>query len=161
RPQHRERVMKNCIVLGAGRSGTSTASGLLHGAGYYLGEQLYPGDVGNPRGYFEDAEVNDINEALLEPLTVPPIPGRLGRLLFPAQPTEGQRWLARLPLRVTTRATPALEARIIALTRKWPYCIKDPRLCYTLPSWMPLLGEVVLICMFRDPSDTVTSILKE
>ena len=59
--------MKNCIILGSGRSGTSMFGGVLHEAGYFMGNNLYPGTVSNPKGFFESPEVNEINEMILKP----------------------------------------------------------------------------------------------
>lgn len=57
--------MRNCIVVGCGRSGTSMVAGALAGAGYHMGSHLWPADAGNPKGYFESAVVNGINEQVL------------------------------------------------------------------------------------------------
>src|ERR1700726_1587163 len=75
-------TMRNCIILGCGRSGTSLASGLLAGSGYFMGDHLYPPSEGNPKGYFEDQDVNAINEDLLEPVIPARPAGRIGRFLF-------------------------------------------------------------------------------
>ena len=45
---------RNCLILGSGRSGTSMAAGILARAGYFMGAELWPADIGNPKGYFED-----------------------------------------------------------------------------------------------------------
>jgi hypothetical protein len=42
------------------------------------------------------------------------------------------------------------------------YAYKDPRFNYTLNVWLPYLqDDVVLICMFRNPADTIMSVLNE
>ena len=78
---------RNGLILGSGRSGTSMLAGTLRGAGYYMGAHLLPADEANPRGYFEDDEINAINEALLAAVT-------------PAysEPAYGWRWLAAVPV---------------------------------------------------------------
>ena len=58
---------RNCLILGSGRSGTSMAAGILARAGYFMGAELWPADIGNPKGYFEDREVNKINDELIAP----------------------------------------------------------------------------------------------
>jgi hypothetical protein len=125
-------------------------AGILSGAGYYMGEHLIPPDEGNPKGYFEDDEVNAINESLLEPVT----PER-------SQPAYGWRWLAAVPVGTRLPCSAALVRRIEAQTARAPYCFKDPRFCYTLPVWRPLLGDAVFLCVFREPARTAHSILKE
>jgi len=57
--------MKNCIILGSGRSGTSMLAGCLAKSGYFMGDNLYPAREANPKGFFEDPEINAINEMLI------------------------------------------------------------------------------------------------
>ena len=63
--------MRNAVNIGCGRSGTSMLAGILHQNGWSLGEDLYiePSDS-NPKGFFEDRDVNSINEELLARLEV-------------------------------------------------------------------------------------------
>lgn len=151
--------MRNCIILGSGRSGTSMVAGALSKAGYFMGESLIPGRVGNPKGFFEDKEVNRINEALLAQV-LPARPRLLGRWLFRSRPIDGQRWLAQVPLDTNTPCSQEMARRMHDLTEREPYCFKDPRFSYTLPIWRPLLKDTVYICVFRNPANTVLSILK-
>jgi hypothetical protein len=141
---------RNCLILGSGRSGTSLLAGILGQAGYYMGEHLIPPDEGNPRGYFEDDEVNAINEGLLEPVT--PARFRSG---------QGWRWLAAVPVGTPVPCPPGLARRIAAQTARSPFCLKDPRFCYTLPAWRPFLPDPVFLCAFREPARTAHSMLKE
>lgn len=152
--------MRSCLILGSGRSGTSMLAGTLAGAGYFVGERLASPRHSNPKGFFEDAEINAINEELLAAV-LPARPPVFGRWLFRDRPREGQRWLARLPLGVEVSAGPELAARVRAAVAREPFCYKDPRFSYTLPAWRPFLHDTVLICVFRDPGSTVASILKE
>lgn len=125
-------------------------TGSLARAGYTMGDALYKPRAANPKGFFEDPEINGINEALLA--TVVPASAGLG---------ENQRWLAALPADVTVRASTDVEARIRRATRRAPFCYKDPRFSHTLPAWRPHLGDVGLVCVFRHPLTTVRSVLKE
>lgn len=152
--------MKNCMILGSGRSGTSMATGALAQAGYFMGNQLIPMRNGNPKGFFEDAEVNKINEEILAEI-LPRRPRFLGRWLYLDRPLFGQRWLARVPLNCKIQAEADIRERIKSFLQHQPFCIKDPRLSYTLPAWKPYLENTVFICVFRDPVSTVKSILKE
>jgi len=158
--------MRNCLVLGSGRSGTSMVGGVLSGAGYFMDDRPYSANDGNPKGYYEDEEVNLVNEAILEQIpslrTVGPAwPWWLRRWLVPRNPVQGQRWLVSLPVETTIARYPAVEARIVALTGRVPFCFKDPRFSYTLPAWRPFLTDTVFVCVFRHPADTVTSMLRE
>ena len=147
--------MRSALVLGCGRSGTSMAAGTLAGAGYFMGERLHPARHSNPKGFYESGEINQINEALLAPL-VPERPDD------PAALRRGQRWLARLPWDATV---PGPDAETLERMRravdKRPFCFKDPRFCYTLPVWRPLLGDTVFLCVFRHPASAALSIVRE
>jgi hypothetical protein len=125
-------------------------AGTLSRAGYYMGEHLIPADAANPKGFFEDDEINAINEALLAPLT-PPL----------SRPAYGWRWLASVPVGTAIACPPEIARRIKKQTAKSPYCFKDPRFCYTLPAWRPFLSDTTFLCVFREPARTAQSILKE
>ncbi len=125
-------------------------TGSLARVGYAMGDDLYKPRAANPKGFFEDPEINGINEALLG-LVVPASEG-LG---------ENQRWLAALPVDVPVRSTPAIEARIHRATARRPFCYKDPRFSHTLPAWRPHLGDAGMVCVFRHPLLTVQSVVKE
>jgi hypothetical protein len=125
-------------------------AGTLSRCGYYMGQHLIPADDANPRGYFEDDEINAINEALLAPVT--PVHTR---------PAYGWRWLAAVPVGTRIDCPLELAARIAAQTARSPSCFKDPRFCYTLPAWRSFLPDAVFLCVFREPSRTAHSILKE
>lgn len=141
--------MRDCIVLGSGRSGTSMVAGALAKAGYFMGDRLYPARDANPLGFFEAPEINAINEELLAP-RVP----AAQRLAAP------QRWLARLDATVDAAPEP-VRRRMQALVARAPFCFKDPRFCYTLPAWRAELGDARFVVVFRDPAVTAASIVRE
>jgi hypothetical protein len=135
-------------------------AGCFAAAGYFLGDDLWDARDANPKGFFEDREINEINEDLLEPV----VPRRLslfGKTFFEHQPIKWQRWLTCLPPDVEIPSSPALIERIKKIVKREPYCLKDPRFSYTLPSWKPFLNNTVFICVFRDPVSTASSIYKE
>lgn len=144
-------------------------AGTLAGTGYFMGERLHQPRPSNPKGFYEDIEVNAVNEAILTPATpwTPPLfrPGQLYRLLrstlFRGKPGDGQRWLARIPLNVSLVSSPEIDTRIRALVGHQPYCFKDPRFCYTLPIWRPWLQNTCFVCVFRDPTISAKSMLQE
>ena len=69
--------MKNCLIMGSGRSGTSMIAGMLAKEDYFFGDNLYQARDPNPKGFFEDPEINDINETILSQVTLrrPPLMG--------------------------------------------------------------------------------------
>ncbi|MGH8128185.1 MAG: hypothetical protein ACRETC_07425 [Gammaproteobacteria bacterium] len=153
--------MRNCLILGCGRSGTSMLAGSLADAGYYMGGNLYRARKANPKGFFESLQINAINERLLKPLT----PSRstqwflrIWRAWFPSE-----RWLAEVPVGTPIHApSPRLVRRIRSQLERRPFAFKDPRFCYTLPAWRPYLPrDTAFLCIFREPGRTATSILKE
>ncbi len=152
--------MRNCLVLGCGRSGTSMLAGTLAGAGYYLGNGLYRARGANPKGFFESLAINAINEGILAPHV--PLrsrwwPLRVWRRVFPSE-----RWLARLALDTPLDATPKIKRKIAQQIARAPFAFKDPRFCYTLPVWRPLLpAGTVFLCIFREPGRTTASLLAE
>ncbi|MEW6747494.1 MAG: hypothetical protein AB1486_32585 [Planctomycetota bacterium] len=147
--------------------------GILHEAGYFMGENLYPSRESNPKGFFENPEVNGINEEILKAydgLATPYVKGSLRRTLsgllglnHRANPKQFQRWLAAIPPEITvTCDDPSVHERIRHAVERKPFAYKDPRFSFTLPVWRPYLDrETVLLCIFREPDVTVQSILKE
>lgn len=140
--------MFNCLILGSGRSGTSTIAGTLAKAGYYMGDNLIPPREANPKGFFECADINlHSNEEIMRSAT----PGM----------KDGTRWLAALPLDIKFTATPKAIQVITKMIAKQPFCYKDPRFSYTLNVWRPYLPNTKFICVFRSPESTARSIVKE
>lgn len=152
--------LRDVLILGSGRSGTSLAAGCLAGAGYFMGDRLLPANPSNPKGFFEDIEVNAINEEILATVA-PRRPPLLGRFFFRSIPLPYQRWLLALPDDVYPKAPPSVAARIEAVVRRSPYCLKDPRFSYTLPIWQPHMRDPLLLVVFRHPLATARSIVAE
>ena len=64
-PPLRQQVV---VVLGAGRSGTSTITKGLQALGVHLGDQLRPGGGKNPNGFYEDEGLLKFNKRLRKTL---------------------------------------------------------------------------------------------
>jgi hypothetical protein len=167
--------MTNLIIVGSARSGTSMVAGTIAQAGFFVGDDLWPPKEGNPLGYFEDREINLINEEILK-LSLPQrisidisefnfLRKRLKRnsipLFFKNRPEHFQRWLSRAPLDSIFQSTSDIHSRIQSIIKSEPFCFKDPRFSYTLPIWKPFLHNTRYICVFREPEVTVESILSE
>jgi hypothetical protein len=152
--------VRSCLILGSARSGTSMLAGSLKVAGYYMGEHLWEPRDSNPLGFFEDEEINAINELLIAGVTKPRPRGILARA-HRGRPTFGQRWLSRVPVGTPIPCPVELRARIQTQAMRAPFSFKDPRFCYTLPVWRPFVGDAAFLCIFREPSRTAQSILKE
>lgn len=136
-------------------------TGALASANYFMGKQLLPARYANPKGFYEDREVNDINEALLDGCVSQRI-RIMGIELLRHRPLYGHRWLARIPVgKEMSASSNELKARILNLVHDEPYCFKDPRFSYTLPVWRPFLTNTVFVCVFRNPAVTANSIIHE
>lgn len=160
--------MRNCLILGSGRSGTSMLSGILHQAGYFMGDKLYPGIPSNPKGFFEWREINRINELILadyidDKSFKPWIMKNIFKKNTVVNPGKNQKWLLSLSPQVqVSDAHPDLADRIKKVAAREPFCYKDPRFSYTLPVWENFLkADTAYICVFREPAATAVSILKE
>ena len=71
--------------------------GILHQAGYYMGEDLYPPRHSNPKGFFENAVINGINERILaasDMVIRKPESDVYEESWSPFKPNFGQRWLS-------------------------------------------------------------------
>jgi hypothetical protein len=155
--------VRNAIVLGAGRSGTSLLAGLFHDNEYFAGDHLWPPTESNPLGYFEDEEINYINEDLLDKVA-PWRPRGVVGAVWPVnrnRPRYTQRWLSTLPAGTTISSDSALDVRMARQASSRPYLFKDPRFCYTLSAWRPhLAADTVYLCVFREPQRTADSIMR-
>lgn len=157
--------MTRIFIVGVGRSGTSLLAGLFRRCGLYMGESFYRPRDANPHGFFEDREVNSINEEILRPYLSPQSDAPT-RQECNIQLGEGQRWLAHISPSTPIAALPSLGERISKVYSHGPSCLKDPRFCYTLGAWSALLREsevnnMTILCIFRYPSIVATSIRNE
>lgn len=127
--------------------------GILHDAGYYMGENLYPGNIANPKGFFENEVINGINEKILKQFCPD---SRFSNI-------QMQRWLMALDAeaQVTCTDENVLE-KIAQQVHPTPFCYKDPRFSYTYPVWQPFLPEnTKILVVFRSPQETMKSIIQE
>lgn len=152
--------MKNLIILGCGRSGTSMVAGLFRDAGYFMGEKLIPADESNPRGYYQSERVVFINERLLESVDDPPSTKVARRVAGEPTVPAATRWLLAMEPDRRVRATAALRRRMRAVLEREPYCFKDPRFSYTLGEWRPELADARFICLVRHPLEVAESVLR-
>ena len=132
-------------------------AGLFSEAGYHMGEALYPGRDTNPKGFFESAEINGLNERLI----AHNIPKPFLLKTYNQKLKESQRWLASFPTDKKFKTSKALNELIAQECDKAPFCYKDPRFTYTYPLWEPLAGDHVCLVIYRSPGKTIASIQKE
>ena len=158
--------MRNCLIMGFGRSGTSLMAGILHHSGYFLGNDLYPTRESNPFGFFENAFINGINESILKEFDYRNIFNNapaFSKSYSPYHPGEGQRWLSFIPEEIKiNHCNEMIVDSIREALQPSGFAYKDPRFNYTLGIWNnQIKDDTLFICMFRQPDITVGSVLKE
>ena len=142
------------LVVGMHRSGTSLLGNLLHSAGVALPGPLIAGDPHNPEGYFERADITDLQEQLLIALNRW-WPSATGMLALPID------WLQR-PETLATAAQLHRLLRIESDQHPGPWSIKDPRSSLLLPLWKKVCQALAiplrLVLAVRDPAEVVNSL---
>ena len=142
-------TVRDVVVVGAPRSGTSMLAGLFADAGHDAGRRLIPAGPSNPAGFFEDLDVNAANDDLLAPLGDRPWPGTVA-------PPRHLRWLGAYDDWVRGPGPGGALARLVP---DRPFVLKDPRFCYSLPAWADVLDEATVLVIVRHPDEVVASVL--
>ncbi len=135
------------LVMGMHRSGTSMVTRLINLMGAYFGSEAIatkPNDE-NPKGFWERRDIRKLND----------------ELLF-AQDCDWNRVLHYQPEvvdadtqeRFIEKATKLLQE----LDAHDSWVAKEPRLCVTLPLWLPLLRTPVAVIVLRDPLEIASSL---
>ena len=138
------------IVLGMHRSGTSAlAAGLQH-LGLVMGKSLYEANEWNPKGYFEDRDIVEFNNRLLQQLD--------RRWDSPLPPLNDEHADVELQIR---EATVLLQEHFGTATN-WGF--KDPRMCLLASVWAAVfvrMGVVPrLLLTVRNPRDVAQSLAR-
>ena len=139
------------LVLGMHRSGTSALTGVLHDCGARIATNLIADQPEiNRQGFWEDREVVEINDAVLEGCGLRWFDWR-------AVPQQTMQGLAAGP--VGMRACTHLETQY---SNQAVSVCKDPRFSRTLPFWQACLSKTDLHCHFllcvRHPSEVAASL---
>ena len=141
------------IVLGMHRSGTSMLSGLMvTGLGYHVGEPLIGGAFDNEKGFFELLDVVLQNDVFMN---------------------EQKVWWSSNVLNYDSQKAKALirggksfqhgrqALKFLNDPQNVPWLQKDPRMCITLPTWLPLLHtEPAVVFTYRHPLEVAHSLIK-
>lgn len=152
-------MTNNLFIVGAGRNGTSMVAGLFQDAVAHMGGTLHPPTQENPRGYFEAAAVNQLNNQILAPYN----PERQvieGQPYLSDSPGAGKGWLSRIPLDQDVTCTDQQSDQIAQILERRPFCIKDTRFCYVLHLWRQHAPDSKMVCVFRRPEVSAASVLK-
>jgi len=144
------------IILGMHRSGTSLLGGLMNAMGLNTGSPLIPPASDNSKGFFERIDVVLQNDYIMKKQNVH-YAGNMhlydhkkGLKDIYSEPdgskffNEGRRGLA-----------------FLNNPKNYPWMLKDPRLCITLRTWLPLLEYIpTVVFQYRNPLDVALSLQK-
>lgn len=156
-PQAPTAVATAPIVLVAGmhRSGTSLVGLLLDRIGVPVPGELIGADVHNQSGYFERADITDLQEKLLIELGRW-WPSEAGAAPLAADLPSRPAWsAARQRLQELLRLESGRQAQ--------PWAIKDPRTSLLLPLWRQVADDLrldlrLVLCV-RDPAEVMVSLV--
>ena len=127
--------MRNIVILGMHRSGTSMVAEALASGGIFVGEpdELLQGQEDNPRGFWERKDVVALNDDILS--------------------ANDATWYRppQQALNCTDDHRAAMAEIVGRLPRDLSWQLKDPRQVLTWPLWRDVLGDVVLVFVYRDP----------
>ena len=159
-------------VLGMHRSGTSALAGLLTRLGLHAGaaRELLPAAADNPRGFFERADVVDLNDRLLRTRAMQVLGERLrAEGCDTAALLDGFGWLlgAFAPGDGATDDTQhandigaCLEALAAGAGSAPGLVLKDPRLSLTFPAWHRQAAHSVVLIGLRTPAAVIDSLAR-
>ena len=138
------------LVVGAGRSGTSTVTGVLRRLGLHLPTPEVVSDDTNPRGFAEPQWVVDFHDGLLAEARVE---------VSDARPAA---WLHAAAVGREPAASGMLRDWLGAqLTDADHLVVKDPRLLWFIPLWVTtareLGADLSFVTMLRPPAEVVGS----
>ena len=109
--------MGRCItVVGTHSSGTSLVAGVLHRLGVDMGDTLYRPDHNNPLGYYEDAELVELNRKVVD-------------------------WMQPRKVAFLPEDARAYRKLIRDRAHKHLWGVKDPRLCLVGQRWLNALED--------------------
>lgn len=143
---------KMIVVIGMHRSGTSTVMNALACLGVSLGDNLLPPGVDNPKGFFEDKSVNDLNIEMLD---------AIGQTWFSLSLVRDEDIDKLIALGYVEKAIALLSDK----TRNTPvFGFKDPRVSKLLKFWKLVFArmncEVQYVLCLRHPLSVANSLLK-
>jgi hypothetical protein len=122
--------LRNAIIVGLPRSGTSLSAAIFVRKNYRTPKDLLPSNDANPFGYWEAESLNDHNAAILGAAG---FPFHNTWMFDRIQPEQARKIYELSPLPEHRRYLQAFE-------QHGPWVWKDPRFCYTLAYWWPMMN---------------------
>lgn len=144
--------IQGIIILGMHRSGTSVVGGLMNAMGLNTGGPLIRPGNDNEKGFFERIDAVLQNDFLMNKQGV-------------GYEHACHKYDAKEGLRVMLSSHSGKEgARALTFLNdpaSYPWMLKDPRLCITLRTWLPVLNFFpAVLFIFRHPLDVAMSLHK-
>ncbi len=135
------------LIIGMHRSGTSAIAGLIAAQGAYIAPEslLLPAGNDNPHGFWERQDALAINRKIMK-----------------AQNCNWhyiQGFSSEIPIAENLKTE--LRLCVDDLQSKPVFALKDPRLCLTMPYWLPYFRQMPLIVFaVRHPAAIAQSLLQ-
>lgn len=139
------------IITGMHRSGTSLTASFIQAIGVNIGQNMFPADIYNVKGYFEDIDFLEFQRSLLQKSCLSGDPGWPDWGWTESETLDRSVWSSYIP-----------EAKKLIGSRHgniWGW--KDPRTSLLLEFWHQLLPNTRYILVYRSPWDVVDSILRQ
>lgn len=133
---------KVMIIVGMHRSGTSLVTQWLYRCGLPVGEKLFPADVGNVEGHFEDTDFLEMHQRFLLNRKYP-YTGFVDKPVTLVE--EEKKQLQKL-----------IDDKNSANT-EWGW--KEPRTCLFLDTYKELIPSAFYLVIVRDFHSTINSLL--
>eukprot|EP01039_Chlorochromonas_danica_P006186 gene6186-6821_t len=148
-------VRPGVIVLGMHRSGTSLLGGLLNKMGLETGGPLIQPAPDNPKGFFERIDIVLQDDTIMANQNV--------HYSHNTYKYDALRGLQDVLRQRDTKWFAEGERGLAFLNNpdNYPWMLKDPRLCITIRTWLPLLNFVpAVVFTYRHPLDVAMSMNK-
>jgi len=135
--------MKQLIIAGFHRSGTSATALYLSACGLFIGRDLVRANISNPLGHGEDQKIRRFHDRLLS--------------------ENNQSWIVADPFVPKVSVELWKELRTLAqarATRPGAWGFKDPRVCLFLSLWRHVLPDSKALIVYRDPRECSYSLAR-
>jgi GT2 family glycosyltransferase/glycosyltransferase involved in cell wall biosynthesis len=141
---------KLVVVLGMHRSGTSAVMKALSCVGYALGDKLMPARADNPKGFFEDSDIVELNNQML---------AHIGQHWFSLSQVSSENVSALERAGFVDRALGLLQQK---LQQHAQLAIKDPRITKLILLWQRVFARldcpVSFVFSLRNPLSVAQSL---